>query len=89
MFAAWMDLLRDLPNAVLWLLPNNPLAVDNLRRAVSDAGLVPERLILADRAPKAEHLRRAGLADLALDTRIYNGHTTTSDMLCAGRNPAG
>lgn len=84
MFAAWMDLLRDLPNAVLWLLPNNPLAVDNLRRAASDAGLLPERLIFADMVPKAEHLRRAGLADLALDTRIYNGHTTTSDMLWAG-----
>ena len=58
--------------------------MNNLRRAASDAGLVPERLIFADMAPKAEHLRRAGLADLALDTRIYNGHTTTSDMLCAG-----
>jgi len=73
MFAAWMDLLRDLPNAVLWLLPNNPLAVDNFRRAASDAGPVPERLFFGDMAPKAEHLRRAELADLALDTRIYNG----------------
>jgi len=29
-------------------------------------------------------MRRLGLADLALDTRIYNGHTTTSDALWAG-----
>ncbi|MEA3545664.1 MAG: UDP-N-acetylglucosamine-peptide N-acetylglucosaminyltransferase, partial [Thermodesulfobacteriota bacterium] len=27
---------------------------------------------------------RLGLADLALDTRIYNGHTTTLDALWAG-----
>ena len=29
----------------------------------------------------ADHLARIGLADLALDTRIVNGHTTTSDCL--------
>ena len=30
------------------------------------------------------HLKRMALADLVLDTRIYNGHTTTSDALWAG-----
>ncbi len=84
MFAAWMELLRELPNAVLWLLPNNPLAIENLRREALDAGVEPDRPVFADMLPKAEHLKRAGLADLALDTRIYNGHTTTSDMLWAG-----
>ena len=84
MFAAWMELLLELPKAVLWLLPNNPLAVENLRREALDAGVEPDRLIFADMLPKAEHLKRAGVADLALDTRIYNGHTTTSDMLWAG-----
>ena len=31
-----------------------------------------------------KHMERLALADLALDTRIYNGHTTTSDALWAG-----
>jgi protein O-GlcNAc transferase len=84
MFAAWMALLRDTPDGVLWLLPNNKFAIDNLRREASAAGVSPDRLIFADMLPKAEHLKRAALADLALDTRIYNGHTTTSDMLWAG-----
>ncbi len=84
MFAAWMALLRDIPGSVLWLLPNNSLAVENFRREASDAGVAPERLKFADLLPKEQHLNRAGLADLALDTRIYNGHTTTSDMLWAG-----
>jgi predicted O-linked N-acetylglucosamine transferase (SPINDLY family) len=33
---------------------------------------------------KAEHLARLRLADLALDTRIYNGHVSTCDALWAG-----
>lgn len=84
MFAAWMALLRDVPNGVLWLLSNNKFAIDNLRREALAAGVSPNRLIFANMLPKAEHLKRAALADLGLDTRIYNGHTTTSDMLWAG-----
>jgi predicted O-linked N-acetylglucosamine transferase (SPINDLY family) len=40
--------------------------------------------VFADLLPKSAHLRRLARADLALDTRIYNGHTTTSDALWAG-----
>ncbi len=34
--------------------------------------------------PKIEHLKRLTLADLYLDTMVYNGHTTGSDVLWAG-----
>jgi predicted O-linked N-acetylglucosamine transferase (SPINDLY family) len=37
-----------------------------------------------ERLPKARHLERHRLADLFLDTRIYNAHTTASDALWAG-----
>lgn len=84
MFAAWMAVLRAVPDSVLWLLPNNPAAAANLRREAEAAGVAPERLAFAGMLPKARHLKRAGLAGLALDTRLYNGHTTTSDMLWAG-----
>lgn len=84
MFAAWMDILRAVPDAVLWLLVNNPRAAKNLRRAASAAGIDPARLVFADMMAKPRHLQRMGLADLVLDTRIYNGHTTTSDALWAG-----
>ena len=40
--------------------------------------------MFAGRLPKPQHLARLQLADLGLDTRIYNGHTTTSDLLWAG-----
>jgi predicted O-linked N-acetylglucosamine transferase (SPINDLY family) len=84
MFAAWMDILDAVPDAVLWLQANNDLAMTNLRAAVAAADIDPARLIFAGFLPKAAHLQRLALADLALDTRIYNGHTTTSDALWAG-----
>jgi protein O-GlcNAc transferase len=34
--------------------------------------------------PKTEHLKRLTLADMYLDTHVYNGHTTGSDALWAG-----
>ncbi|NJL58347.1 MAG: tetratricopeptide repeat protein, partial [Desulfobacteraceae bacterium] len=42
------------------------------------------RLMFSGKLDKAEHLSRQYLADLILDTRIYTGHTTTSDALWAG-----
>jgi len=84
LFDLWMGLLRDLPGSVLWLHRLNPLAPKALQREAVNRGVAPERLIFADRPEKPVHLRRLGLADLALDTRIYNGHTTSSDALWAG-----
>jgi protein O-GlcNAc transferase len=84
MFNCWMRVLQRVPASVLWLLADNPAAEDNLRRAARDCGVDSKRLIFAPKISKEKHLARMGLADLALDTRIYNGHTTTSDSLWAG-----
>jgi protein O-GlcNAc transferase len=84
LFDLWMGLLRDLPDSVLWLHRLNEVAPVNLQREAAQRGVAPERLIFADRPEKPVHLRRLALADLALDTRLYNGHTTSSDALWAG-----
>jgi predicted O-linked N-acetylglucosamine transferase (SPINDLY family) len=84
MFGLWMELLQALPQARLWLWRPNDVIEENLCREAASRGVDPARLHFSDRLPKAQHLRRLQFADLALDTRIYNGHTTTSDALWAG-----
>ncbi len=84
LFDVWMRLLEDLPNTVLWLLRSNDAAEANLRREAAARGIAPDRLVFDGKQAKPDHVARLALADLCLDTLLYNGHTTTSDALFAG-----
>jgi protein O-GlcNAc transferase len=84
MFDVWMKILHQVSEAVLWLQYGNETAERNLKREAEARGIKAERLVFVDKLPKDEHLARLRLADLALDTRIVNGHTTTSDALWTG-----
>ena len=84
MFNSWMNILRQVPESVLWLQRVNETAEKNLRQEAEPRGVKPERLIFAKRLSKDEHLARLKLADVALDTRIVSGAATTSDALWAG-----
>jgi protein O-GlcNAc transferase len=84
MFKTWMNILRQVPGSVLWLLVRSGESRRNLVNAAGVEGIREDRLVFADSLPKDEHLARIKLADLALDTRIVNGHTTTSDCLWVG-----
>jgi hypothetical protein len=71
--------MRNLP------VRSSTTTAQRLEAAAVAAGIAPARLIFASRlSPKVKHLERAVLADVALDTLVYNGHTTSSDMLWAG-----
>jgi protein O-GlcNAc transferase len=83
-FAVWMRLLERVTGSVLWLLETNAAASDNLRREAQRRGVAPERLVFAPPMPLDRHLARHRLADLFLDTRPVNAHTTASDALWAG-----
>ncbi|HWU62050.1 MAG TPA: hypothetical protein VN112_08520 [Ensifer sp.] len=83
-FESWMRILSTVDNSVLWFYPMGELAQANLRAAAVRCGVAAERLVFAELAPMADHLRRLPQADLALDTGPCNGHTTTSDALWAG-----
>ncbi|MCM2291829.1 hypothetical protein NAC44_05750 [Allorhizobium sp. BGMRC 0089] len=80
----WAGVLQAVPDSLFWLLAPEEIARANLIFAFAGEGIGPERLIFADRMDYADHVSRLALADLALDTFPYNGHTTTSDMLWAG-----
>jgi predicted O-linked N-acetylglucosamine transferase (SPINDLY family) len=82
-FASWMRILQRVDSGVLWLLEDNPIATDNLRREATKHGVGGERLVFAPRTELPEHLARHRAADLFLDTFPCNAHTTASDALWA------
>ena len=83
-FGTWMEVLKAVQFAVLWLLEDRPGMAANLRREAKDRGVRPQRLVFAARVPYAEYRSRIALADLALDTPVYNGGATTLDALACG-----
>ncbi len=84
-FAIWMRLLKAVPSSVLWMSPAPEMAEQNLRDFAAKEGIDPSRLVFAGVEPrKDDHLRRLQLVDLGLDTLVFNGQTTTKDMLWAG-----
>lgn len=84
MFDCWMQILKDKPNSVLWLLEDNAVASSNLCLEAQARGIAPERLVFAPRVANEDHLARHALADLFLDTLPYSAHTTASDALFMG-----
>ena len=82
-FKSWINVLKTVPSSCLWILEDNDLAKINLIKYAELHNIDPKRLIFAPRIDRESHLERLMLADIALDTRIYNGHTTTTDALQA------
>ena len=81
MFDCWVEILKSLPNAIIWLLEDNLDAKKNILEYIKEIDISPDKFIFAKRVSRTDHMDRIKLADVALDTRIYNGHTTTTDAL--------
>ena len=85
-FSAWMEILRRLPDAVLWLTGGR----GGSRLAALDAaavrhGVDPARLVFARRLDdRAQHLARHRLATLYLDTFNFGGATSAMDAMLGG-----
>ncbi len=84
MFDCWTKILTRVPNSVLCLLEAGETTQKNLKKEITRRGIEEDRLLFLEKMPKDEHLARLRALDLSLDTRICNGHTTTSDALWAG-----
>ncbi|KAL8943125.1 MAG: hypothetical protein Q9216_001255 [Gyalolechia sp. 2 TL-2023] len=82
----WLRILSRIPKAVLWLLRFPDLGEINLQEtAMSWVGAeVASRIIFTDVAPKHQHIARARVCDLFLDTPECNAHTTAADVLWSG-----
>jgi len=80
----WLTILNNVPNSVLWLLHFNDVAENNLRKFADGLNFDTTRIIFADFIPKYQHMNRIQLADIYLDTNLYNGHTACLDALWAG-----
>jgi len=83
-FGAWMRILQQVPDSVLWLLADNDTARENMLRQADGHGVARDRLLFAPRVAPPEYLARFQCADLVLDTFPYNAGTTASDALWMG-----
>lgn len=84
-FDVWMRLLKKIPKSVLWLREPEELAKKNIFKEAQKRGIDPNRIFFAGKINnRGEYFKRLQLADLCLDTRVYNGGTTTMDALWAG-----
>ncbi len=80
-FKVWMRILKERENSILWLLKDNELSENNLKREADNLGVDPERLVFAKKLEIDQHLSRLKFADLFLDTYPYGAHTTCSNAL--------
>lgn len=84
MFAAWMEILGRVGNAVLWLIADNVWSCRSLRLRAAAAGIDPDRIIFAGRVSPSDYMARLAVADLFLDTSPYNAGTIASDAIRMG-----
>ena len=80
----WMQILKAVPNSVLWLLDGMAPTNKRLKELAVEHGIDAERIIFARKKHNPDHLARYPLADLFLDTTPYGAHTTSSDALWMG-----
>lgn len=84
-FNTWIKILKNVPGSVLWLLCSpNKIGEENLRAYATEQDIDSSRIIFSHLEPNGEHMSQIQLADVFLDTPLYNGHTTCLDALWSG-----
>lgn len=84
MFATWMELLKEIPRAVLWIINDNPTTTANLKAHATAANADLSRIQFTPRSTLIEYKAKLRLADVFLDTFPYNCGSTTNDVVQAG-----
>ena len=84
MFATWMDILKEIKRAVLWLVDDNPTTTANIKKHAFAAKADLNRIIFTARSAHSEYKAKLKLADVFLDNYPYNCGSTTNDVIQAG-----
>ena len=86
----WANAIMRLPRSFLWLTrvsvrkDSSRIAEMNIRAEVASRGLGLGRVAFGWKFPERDYVPFRALADLAVDNRLYNAHTTGADTLWAG-----
>ncbi|MBR6412708.1 MAG: hypothetical protein IKS41_06080 [Alphaproteobacteria bacterium] len=83
-FDLWARILKRVPKAVLWFYSTSKVFEDNVSAEFEKRHIDRERIVHAKLLPHHEHLARYKIADLLLDTELYNAHTTGMEALFMG-----
>ncbi|MBT6430263.1 MAG: tetratricopeptide repeat protein [Rhodospirillaceae bacterium] len=83
-FAAWMEIMDQVLDSVLWFGAWMHDTQANLRRQAAKYGIDGDRLIFAKIVDHESHLARLKLVDLALDNFQHGGGVTSVDALWVG-----
>jgi len=83
-FDRMLEVLKKVPDGVLWLIEPPGDGAERLRQRARAAEVDSDRLIFQPTLPHLTYLARYRHVDLVLDTEYYNGHTVSSDALWAG-----
>jgi predicted O-linked N-acetylglucosamine transferase (SPINDLY family) len=84
-FDSWINILKNVPDSVLWIKGGHESMERNLCKEMALRGVDTNRLVFAKHTTlMQDHLARYRLADLFLDTFPFCAQTTASDALWAG-----
>jgi predicted O-linked N-acetylglucosamine transferase (SPINDLY family) len=84
MFTCWMNILKRVPNSILWIIDDNEWATKNLKAFAVSQEVQEDRLLFTPRVLTSQYLARMPLADMFLDNHPYNAGSTATDILWMG-----
>jgi predicted O-linked N-acetylglucosamine transferase (SPINDLY family) len=84
MFNVWLNILKEAPNSVLWLMDDNKATTHQLKTYAQQKGADLNRIVFTGRSAHAEYLAKLRMADVFLDNFPYNCGSTTRDVIAAG-----
>jgi len=79
-----MELLKEIPKVVLWIIDDNPTTTANLKAHAGAAKADLNRIKFTPRSTHIEYKAKLKLADVFLDTFPYNCGSTSNDVVQAG-----